>query len=199
MLPHQRKIILASQSPRRKELLERAGFSIEVRPLDVDESWPPNLPKEEVAPYLARKKATAGRYLLTKSSDLLLTADSVVILENEIFNKPESEKEAKAMLACLSGSMHRVITGVCLASIQKECTFSGVSEVYMEQLTPEEIDYYVQKYKPYDKAGSYAIQEWIGLCKISRIEGTYSNIMGLPVDLVYKQLEHWEVESENNR
>lgn len=191
MLPHQRKLILGSQSPRRRQLLEMAGFEFKVIPLNVDESWPEELPVSEVAPYLAQKKARAGKHLLKKEEDILLTADSVVLLGEQIYNKPANTREAKEMLFALSGQWHRVITGVCLMSMEREMVFHGISDVQLEPLSEEEIDYYIEAYQPFDKAGAYAIQEWIGLCKISRIEGTYPNIMGLPIDLVYQHLEQW--------
>jgi septum formation protein len=189
IFPLQRKIILASQSPRRKQLLQDAGFEhIVIRPLDVDESFSDQMPVDEVAPYLAHKKALAGKHLLQESDEVLLTADSVVILGDKIYNKPADYVEARYMLEQLSGQAHRVITGVCLCSLEKEKVMAVESKVFMADLTSEEIDYYVNKYQPYDKAGSYAIQEWIGLCKITHIEGTFTNIMGLPVHLVYQEL-----------
>jgi septum formation protein len=190
--PLQRKIILASQSPRRRHLLQEAGFEhVEVRPLDVDESFSEHMPVDEVAPYLAHKKAMAGKYLLQYPDEVLLTADSVVILGDKIYNKPADYAEAVYMLQQLSGHAHRVITGVCLCTLDKEKIISAEAKVFLNKLSEQEIDYYVQRYKPYDKAGSYAIQEWIGLCKINRIEGTFANIMGLPVDLVYQELLHF--------
>lgn len=183
-----KKIILASKSPRRRFLLEEAGFTFEVKTKSVEETYPDDLPVDEVAAFLAEKKAKAAAEFVEANS-ILLTADSVVILGNTIYGKPKDKTDAQGILRALSGSMHRVVTGVCLLSKEKSVTFSGVSKVYMEALTKEEIDYYIDRFQPYDKAGAYAIQEWIGLCKISKIEGTYANIMGLPVDLVYKHLE----------
>jgi len=188
MLAFNRKIILASQSPRRSFLLGEAGFSFEVRPTDIPEDFPGDMPVDDVAPYLARKKAEAARQWI-QHDEIVLASDSVVILGNHIYNKPSDYEEAFAMLRALSGDMHRVITAVCLLSNDKEVVLSGESRVYFDTLSDEEIAFYLHKYQPYDKAGAYAIQEWIGLCKISRIEGTYSNIMGLPVDLVYKALQ----------
>lgn len=188
MLPLQRKIILASQSPRRSFLLGEAGFSFEVRPTDIPEDFPGDMPVDAVAPYLARKKAEAARRWIQRD-EIVLASDSVVILHDQIFNKPGDYGEAFAMLRALSGNMHRVITGVCLLSNDQEVELAGESRVFFEPLSDEEIDFYIRKCQPFDKAGGYAIQEWIGLCKISRIEGTYSNIMGLPMDLVYKALQ----------
>ena len=182
-----KKLILASQSPRRRQLLEQAGFTFEVKTKPIDESFPEDMPVDEVAGYLARRKAHAAREFIT-GEEILLTADSVVILGDAIYNKPEDAADARRILRALSGRVHRVITGVCLLSRDKERVFSGESRVHFAELTDEEIDYYIRTCRPFDKAGAYAIQEWIGLCKIDRIEGTYSNIMGLPVDLVYREL-----------
>ncbi|MEY4135068.1 MAG: Maf family nucleotide pyrophosphatase [Saprospiraceae bacterium] len=188
MLPLNRKIILASQSPRRSHLLREAGLSFEIRPTDIPEDFPEDMDVDQVAPYLARKKAEAARPWI-QSDEIVLASDSVVILEGRIFNKPQDDAEAFAMLRALSGKMHRVITGVCLISKTQEMDFSGEAKVFFEPMDDAEIDFYVSTYRPFDKAGAYAVQEWIGLCKISRIEGTYSNIMGLPMDLVYKALK----------
>lgn len=183
----QKKLILASKSPRRKQLLEMAGIPFEIKTKEVVESYPSDLSAHEVAPFLAQKKARACREFI-QNDEIILTADSVVIIGETIYGKPKDTEDAHRILGELSGKMHRVITGVCLLSRQKEQVFSGVSNVYFEKLTPEEIRYYVREYQPFDKAGAYAIQEWIGLCKIKKIEGTYSNIMGLPMELVYKAL-----------
>lgn len=185
-----RKIILASQSPRRSQLLGQAGFRFEVKTNEVEETYPESLAVEEVPAFLARKKAAAARHFIT-GGEILLAADSVVILDGEIFGKPRDYDDAFRIIRALSGNTHKVITGVCLMSAEKERVFSGVSKVHMLELSDREIDFYIKNYQPYDKAGAYAIQEWIGLCKIQRIEGTYSNIMGLPVDLVYKELMAW--------
>lgn len=183
-----KKIILASQSPRRQQLLQQAGFTFEVKALPIDESFPADMPVGEVAAFLARRKAHAARGLIA-GDEVLLAADSVVILGETIYNKPENAEDARRILRALSGQVHRVITGVCLLSRDKERVFSGESRVHFAELSEEEIDYYIQTCQPFDKAGAYAIQEWIGLCKIDRIEGTYANIMGLPVDLVYREME----------
>lgn len=187
LFPHL-DIILASKSPRRSQLLQQAGIPFRIQTLDVEESYPAELPSLDVAPFLAHKKANGVQELLQKENQVLLTADSVVILNDTIYGKPANREEAIKVIGELSGNKHTVVTGVCLKSMAKEVVFSGISHVFFEVLTPEEIEYYVDNFQPYDKAGSYAIQEWIGLCKISRIEGTYHNIMGLPVDLVYQQL-----------
>ena len=184
----QQKIILASKSPRRRQLLEQAGFHFEVKTQDTPEDYPDTLPAEQVAPYLAEKKAAASAGLMGEG-EVLLTADSVVILNGKIYEKPQDRADAHRILRELSGQKHRVITGVCLMNKADKRVFSGISDVHFDVLTAEEIDHYVDTYQPYDKAGAYAIQEWIGLCKISKIEGTYANIMGLPVDLVYRELQ----------
>jgi len=186
----QKKIILASKSPRRRQLLEQAGFRFEVKTQDTPEDYPPDLPAEEVAPYLAQKKGRAAKGL-RQSGEVLLTADSVVILDGKIYEKPKDREDARRILKQLSGRKHRVITGVCLSDDKQESVFAGQSDVQFEPLSEAEIDYYIERFQPYDKAGAYAIQEWIGLCKISKIEGTYANIMGLPVDLVYQEMQHF--------
>lgn len=182
-----KKIILASKSPRRKQLLAEAGFTFEIKTKDVEESYPTDMPVRDVAPFLAEKKAMASIEII-KDEEILLAADSVVILENEIFEKPKDVEDAKRILRRLSGNIHQVITGVCLISKKEKRVFAGVSDVHFQPLTEEEIEYYISNYKPFDKAGAYAIQEWIGHCKISKIEGTYSNIMGLPMELVFRNL-----------
>ncbi|MFK7808703.1 MAG: Maf family nucleotide pyrophosphatase [Saprospiraceae bacterium] len=183
-----KKIILASKSPRRSQLLELAGIPFEIRTKEIEEIYPDTLAVEEVAPFLAKLKALAMIDTL-QDGEVILTADSVVIHEGIIYGKPKDFDDAKATLQKLSGSVHTVITGVCMISKEKEEVFAGVSDVYFDELTDEEIEYYINTYEPYDKAGSYGIQEWVGLCKINKIEGTFPNIMGLPVDLVYK---HWQ-------
>lgn len=183
-----KKIILASKSPRRSQLLREAGIPFEVKTRDTPEDYPADLPIEDVASYIARKKAKAANDFLEKDT-ILLTADSVVVLGNKVYGKPRSKKEACQFLRELSGKAHKVITGVCLLSSEKEVTFSSESIVHFANLSEEEISYYVETFKPFDKAGAYAIQEWIGICKIKKIEGTYTNIMGLPVDRVYQALE----------
>ena len=180
-------LILASKSPRRRELLEVAGFSFTVRTKNVDESWPTEMPVEEVAEYLARKKADAFKESMTPD-EIILTADSVVILNNTIYGKPADREDAIRILKELSGNVHRVITGVCLVSHQKNISFSSISDVHMAPFTDAEMNYYIENGNPFDKAGAYGIQEWVGFCKVHRIEGTYANIMGLPIDRVYEVL-----------
>ena len=186
-----KKIILSSKSPRRKQLLEQAGFTFEIRTKEVEENYPDDLPVSEVAPYLAEKKAIACASFLDTEEAILLAADSVVILNEKIYGKPIDFDDAFQILKELSGNIHEVITGVCLLSKKKKKIFAGHSKVHFQPLSDEEINYYLTTCKPYDKAGAYAIQEWIGLCKISKIEGTYSNIMGLPMEEVYRELINW--------
>jgi septum formation protein len=182
------RLILASQSPRRSSLLEAAGIPFEVKAMPIDEIFPEDMPASEVAPYLARQKALAAGPLLETPRDVLLTADSVVILDGEIFGKPTDYEDAVRILSRLSGRAHEVITGVCLRSLDREEVFADLSLVHVLPLSRAEIDYYIERCRPFDKAGAYAIQEWIGLCKISRIEGSHANIMGLPVHRVYEAL-----------
>jgi septum formation protein len=184
---NQWNIILASKSPRRAELLRLAGYSFVVRVCEVDESYPDDLPVDKVAEYLAAKKAMAQAGDM-EPADLLIAADSVVILEDRILGKPVDEEEAKAMLRTLSGREHRVITGVCLLTKESKRCFSSCSRVFVEPLTETEIRHYVEQYRPYDKAGSYGIQEWIGINRIRRIEGSYTNIMGLPTAELYEAI-----------
>ena len=185
-----RPLILASKSPRRSQLLREAGFDFTVQTFDVDESFPTDMPPQEVAPWLAQRKAQAAKHLIERD-EIILAADSVVILDDIIYNKPADYKEAFGMIRALSGRQHTVITGVCLLSKEKEKVFSGLSKVWFSSLTDEEIDYYIRTCEPYDKAGSYGAQDWIGHCKITRIEGTFQNVMGLPVDLVYAALKDY--------
>lgn len=187
---HHKTLILASKSPRRKQLLEMAGIPFSIRTKEVPEDYPDDLPVLEVAPYLAQKKALACQDFI-EGDAILLSADSVVIQDQTIYEKPIDKADAQRILRRLSGKMHTVVTGVCLLSKQKEKVFAGYSQVFFDDLSEEEIEYYIDNYQPYDKAGAYAIQEWIGLCKINKITGTYANIMGLPVDLVYKELKNF--------
>jgi len=181
-------IILASKSPRRSQLLSEAGFKFKVKTKEVEENYPSHLSPEEVPLFLAEKKAFACQDFL-KKKQILIAADTVVTKGKNIYEKPKDKADAVRILKKLSGKWHKVITGVCLLSKKKKVSFIGVSKVKLEPLSAAEIDYYIDEFQPYDKAGAYAIQEWIGLCKISEIKGTYSNIMGLPVDLVYRHLK----------
>ncbi len=187
MLQFNRPLILASKSPRRSQLLREAGFEFSVQTFDTDESFSDDMPCLEVAPWLAQKKAQAAKQLI-HDQEVVLAADSVVILEGNIFNKPADYAEAFSMIRALSGKQHTVVTGVCLLSKEKEVVLAGHTKVWFAALSDAEIDYYIQTCPPFDKAGSYGAQDWIGHCKITRIEGTFQNVMGLPVDLVYAAL-----------
>lgn len=185
------RIILASNSPRRKELLSGIGVKYEFRMLpDIDESYPETVSADEVAGYLAEKKASA--YLPELNNDeLLITADTVVLLDSIVIGKPSDEADAIRMLQLLSGKTHKVITGVCLTSKKKQVVFSDTAYVTFGELSREEISYYVSNYKPYDKAGAYGVQEWIGYVAVEKIEGSYFNVMGLPIFKVYKELKQF--------
>jgi septum formation protein len=185
------RLILASKSPRRSQLLREAGFDFTVQTFDTDESFSPETPVEEVAPLLAQRKARAAAHLI-QDDEIILAADSVVILDGVIYNKPEDHADAVRMLRLLSGRQHTVVTGVCLLNKEKEDVFAGVTQVWFGTLNDEEIEYYIRQHQPFDKAGAYGAQDWIGHCKISRIEGTFQNVMGLPTDLVYQHLKNFQ-------
>lgn len=181
-------IILSSNSPRRKELLAGLDLDFEVLVIPhIDESYPESMPVEDIAEYISRKKADAYRNSI-EENDLVITADTVVVCEKEVLGKPKDEEEAKAMLHLLSGKSHSVITGVCLTTKEKQRHFSVKTEVTFKKLLDSEIDYYINKYKPFDKAGAYGIQEWIGYIGVTSIEGSYFNVMGLPVQRIYEEL-----------
>jgi septum formation protein len=184
-------LILASKSPRRSYLLEQAGIPFTVRTADTEEIYPQETPVMEVAPYLAELKASGAAHLLLAENEVILTADSVVIQEGTIYGKPKDSADAQATLRKLSGAKHTVVTGCCLMSKTKKEVFASVTEVYLNEMSDAEIDWYIENGQPFDKAGSYGIQEWVGLAKVNRIEGTYPNVMGLPVDLVYSRLLAW--------
>lgn len=185
------QLILASKSPRRSYLLEQAGIPFIVRTQDVEEIFPDDLDPLKIAPFLAELKAEGARDLLRNGNEVLLTADSVVLIDGVKHGKPRDRDHAIATLEKLSGRSHTVVTGCCLLDERKKEVFSGVAEVHLRKMSRPEIEWYVDKYQPYDKAGAYAIQEWVGLAKIERIEGTYPCIMGLPVNLVYERLVNW--------
>jgi septum formation protein len=185
------KIVLASNSPRRKELLGGLGVPFVVRVMDgIDESFPDGLQAEEIPLCIARKKAEA--YLDALAADeLLITADTIVWLEGRVMGKPKDAAEAREMLCALAGQTHQVITGVCLTTREKRVAFSCVSDVKFAALTEEEIAYYVERYRPFDKAGAYGIQEWIGFVGVERIDGSFYNVMGLPIQRVYAALKEF--------
>ena len=186
-----KKIILASNSPRRRELLAGLDLDFEVKVIKgIDESYHNTLPPTEVAQYIAAKKADA--YLTTiTDNDLVITADTVVIVDDEILGKPHDETQAKAMLRRISGRSHQVVTGVCLVTKDKRREFSVSTDVTFRCLTESEIDYYVSHYRPFDKAGAYGIQEWIGYVGVTGLNGSYFNVMGLPVQRIYSELQHF--------
>ena len=182
------KLILASNSPRRKELLAGLGVPFEVRVLqDIDEDYPENLPVNEVARYIAKEKADAYRRVIAPD-ELIITADTVVIVGDEILGKPVDEADAVRMLRLLSGRTHQVTTGVCLLTAEKESCFDVTTDVTFKALSDEEIHYYVNHYRPFDKAGAYGIQEWIGYIGVTGLHGSYYNVMGLPVQRIYQEL-----------
>lgn len=183
------KIILASNSPRRKELLSGLGVDYEVKTLpDVDESYPDGLSGEEIAKHISRGKAEAYRSLI-QADELVITADTIVWLDGTVMGKPKDEEEAKDMLMRLSGKTHQVITGVCLTTASMQTTFATVTDVTFATLTDEEVDYYVTRYQPMDKAGSYGVQEWIGFVGVENLSGSYFNVMGLPIQRLYTELK----------
>ena len=191
MLSHLKKyeILLASYSPRRRELL--AGLDIDYRVTalpEVDESYPDTLSGEEIPLYISQEKAAAYRRFM-KDNTLLITADTIVWLDGKVYGKPRDIADAKAMLQALSGKTHTVITGVTLTSLQKQISFAVSTEVTFAALDDDEIDYYVEKYRPLDKAGAYGVQEWIGYIGVTGLKGSYYNVMGLPIQRLYTELK----------
>lgn len=182
-------IILASNSPRRKELLSGLNIPYEIKTLpDIDESYPDSLAGEDIAIYIAKEKANAYLDQLDDKT-LLITADTIVLLDGKVYGKPSDETDAKQMLRDLSGKTHQVITGVCITTKDKQASFGVSSEVRFSKLDDDEIEYYVSNYKPFDKAGAYGVQEWIGYVAVEYISGSYFNIMGLPVQRLYRELK----------
>lgn len=183
-------IVLASKSPRRQELLKGIGVDFTILTKDVDESYPSRLPLLDVAPFLSLKKAKAFEDNELPENFMVITADTVVIAENEILGKPKDRDDAFRMLGLLSGKTHKVVTGVTVHTKDFTKTFSVISKVAFDRLDNQEIEYYVEKYKPYDKAGAYGIQEWIGYIGVSSVEGSYFNVMGLPTRKLYMVLKN---------
>jgi len=181
------KLLLASQSPRRKELLTSLGFEFEVVKIDCEEIVPEHIKVEESAAYLSELKANAFRSL--EKDEVLLTADTVVAIDHQFLGKPSDEKEAKQMLQLLSRKTHQVYTGITIKTSDKTITQTDVADVELDEITEDETEYYIKNYRPFDKAGSYGIQEWLGMAKIKKITGSYYTIMGLPTHLVYKILK----------
>lgn len=181
------KLILASASPRRQQLMKDAGFTFEVRLKNVEEKYPQELHWENVPEYLSKVKASAFREEL-KADEVLITADTVVCIHDRILGKPADRKEAISMLQELSGNRHLVVTGVSVTTRTEQLSFSSRTDVFFKRLSNEEIEFYVDTYKPFDKAGAYGIQEWIGYIGIERIEGSFYNVMGLPIQKLYETL-----------
>src|SRR5687767_12530342 len=190
MLKNYPEVLLASKSPRRQELLRAAAIDFTLIDVDVEENYPSEMPLEDVPEYLARKKAEAAVPHI-RNGQLILAADSVVIMNGEIYGKADSREKAIEMISSLAGHKHLVITGVFICDHHNGLGFSEYTYVWMDAMTIEEIEYYVDECKPFDKAGAYGIQDWIGWAKVSRIEGSYSNVMGLPVQRVYEELGKW--------
>ncbi|OFY83069.1 MAG: septum formation protein Maf [Bacteroidetes bacterium RIFCSPLOWO2_12_FULL_35_15] len=180
-------LILASKSPRRQYLIKELGLNFEVCIKDVDESFPANLVAQQIPLYLCEKKANAFEEELTNNT-IVITADTIVWIENQVLNKPENYDDAVRMLKLLSGKMHEVFTGVCLRSKNKTKSFYAVTKVYFKELSDQEIEYYINNFSPYDKAGAYGAQEWIGYIAVEKIEGSYFNVMGLPIRELYEEL-----------
>lgn len=185
----QYNVVLASNSPRRRELLADLGIDFEVRTINgIDESYPAQLPVLEIAEYISRKKAEAYRAEMA-SDELIITADTVVILGNEVLGKPHDADDARRMLRALSGKTHKVVTGVTIVTEGAMRSFSAVTDVEFAPLSDEDIDYYVDNYRPLDKAGAYGIQEWIGCMGVRHISGSFYNVMGLPLHRLYNELD----------
>lgn len=185
------KLILSSNSPRRRELLAGLDIPFEIRIVEgIDESYPDTLKTDEIAEFIAQKKAAAYQI---GHDEVLITADTIVVLDDQVLGKPVDAEDAKDMLRKLSGKTHQVITGVCLKDYDKQHHFSVVSDVTFKTLSEEEIGYYVETYKPFDKAGAYGIQEWIGYIGVTGLHGSYFNVMGLPVQRIYEELKKFKV------
>jgi len=185
------EIVLGSQSPRRNELLKGLNLDFTVEVIDVEENYPKSIVGVDIPMYLAEKKAKAYISKM-KNNTLLITADTIVWHEGKVLGKPVDENDARKMLQTLSGKTHQVITGVCISTLKHKKIFHVISEVRFSRLSPIEIDYYLENYQPYDKAGSYGVQEWIGYVGVEHINGSYFNVMGLPVQRLYNELKRWK-------
>ena len=185
---HQKQIILASNSPRRKELLSSLKIPFQVVVRNTDEFVTESISAEETAKFLAVKKASFYNDITNVENTILITADTIVFVDKKILGKPASYNDAFNMLRSLSGRPHKVITGTAITSAKKQVVFDAVTTVYFKKLSDEEIDFYITNFKPFDKAGAYGIQEWIGMIGITRIEGSYFNVVGLPVQKLYSEL-----------
>ena len=185
-----KRLILASNSPRRRELLQGLGLDFIVKAKEVDEDFSDNMDKSQVAKYLAEKKALSYQQEL-EENDLIITADTVVIINGEILNKPKDKEEAFQMLQKLSGKVHRVITGVCMMDKQKMVAFDDMTEVHFKDMDKTELISYIENYQPFDKAWAYGVQEWIGYVAVYKMVGSFYNVMGLPVHRIYEELKKW--------
>lgn len=181
------KLLLASKSPRRKELLSSLGYFFECVSVDCDEVYSSSIPIEQVAMYLSQLKADSFREL--GNDEVLLTADTIVVLGEKVLGKPKNEEEAKQMLKMLSGREHQVFTGITIKTRTEKMTEGDCAKVYFDSISDDEIEFYLEKYAPYGKAGAYGIQDWIGMSKVKKIEGSFYTIMGLPTHLVYTMIE----------
>lgn len=183
------RLVLASNSPRRKELLSGLGFPFEVKVMpDISEDYPKEMPSCDVAAFLSRQKAEAYRATM-RSDELIITADTVVIVDSEILGKPIDKADAWRMLQLLSDKKHQVVTGVSLTTMKKQISFSVTTDVCFKKLKDKEIEYYIENYKPYDKAGAYGVQEWIGYVGVTHLSGSYFNVMGLPIQRIWEELQ----------
>lgn len=187
-------ILLASNSPRRKELLKSLGFDFTTVSIDCDEVYPSTLAVEDVAGYLSELKSKAFRPLV--NDDVLITADTIVAIENKILGKPKNSDEAKEMLHQLSSKTHQVYTGVTIKTVTKTLTLTDYADVELDHISEEEAQFYIDQYKPFDKAGSYGVQEWLGMAKIKNIKGSFYTIMGFPTHLIYAILKDLEEDSK---
>jgi septum formation protein len=187
------RIILASRSPRRQQLLRELGIRFDVVLKDYPETYPKNLKGEEIALYVAREKAKLFEKEIS-DNEIVITADTIVWCNNKVLGKPSDDVDARRMIMEISGNTHEVITGVCLYSALKNTTFAVSTKVTFDTLSNDEITFYIDKYKPFDKAGAYGIQEWIGIAACSHIEGSYFNVVGLPVQKLYKELQRFIAE-----
>ena len=179
-------LLLASNSPRRKELLTQLGYQFDIVKIDVDESYPSDLKPDEIAEYVSAKKAKAFD---VNENEILLTSDTIVALDQKILLKPKDENEAFEMIKSLSGKVHQVYTAFTLKTVDSEISKTSKTDVEFSEISDEEIKFYIKTYKPFDKAGSYGIQEWLGMAKVKNITGSFYAVMGLPVDLVYEELK----------
>lgn len=186
------EIILGSQSPRRQQLLRGLGVDFEINVIPTEEDFDSSQPHHEIAMSISAHKGSKFKDLLSvQSNKLVITADTVVSVDNDILNKPGNENEARMMLERLSASEHKVFTGVCITTNEKQEVFFGETKVLFDNLTDEEITYYIQAFRPFDKAGSYGVQEWLGYIGIKKIDGCFFNVMGLPLNLLYQHLKSY--------